>query len=277
VRTLLVIGASGYLGAEVCRQASGGSARVVGTWLTTEPGAGVDARRLDVRDRAAVERLVAEVAPDAVVHTAYVQEGDAARATNADGAGHVAAAARGAGARLVHLSTDIVFSGRLGRPIREDDPPDPVTAYGATKADGERAAAAADPGAVLVRTSLIYGGPGRDPSSHERLALEAARGERDVRFFEDEWRNPVQVGDLAAALLELVTLDVAGPLHVAGADRLDRLAFARLIAAARGGDPGRLAPGRRPPDRPADCTLDCSRAAGLLRTRLRGAREVLAR
>jgi dTDP-4-dehydrorhamnose reductase len=152
-----------------------------------------------------------------------------------------------------------------------------VTAYGATKADGERAVAAADPDAVLVRASLIYGGPGYDPSSHERLAIEAARGEREVRFFVDEWRNPVQVADLAAAVIELARGGPSGPLHVAGADRLDRLAFARLVAASRGEDPDRLLPGSRPPDRPADCTLDCSRAAGLLRTRLRGAREVLAR
>jgi dTDP-4-dehydrorhamnose reductase len=274
VRTLLVTGASGYLGAEVCGQAAAAGWRIVGTYLTREPEE-VDARRLDVRDREAVAALVAAEAPDALVHTAYRQEGDEARAINVDGAAHVAAAARAAGARLVHVSTDVVFSGRVGRPLSEDDAPDPVTAYGATKADGERAVAAAHPGAVLVRTSLIYGGPGRPLSSHERLAVAAARGERDVRFFTDELRNPAQVADLAAALLALARLDVAGPLHVAGADTLDRHAFARLAAAAHGEDPDRLVAGRRPPGRPGNCALDCSRAAALLPTRVRGAREVL--
>ena len=75
--------------------------------------------------------------------------------------------------------------------------------------------------------------------------------------------------DLAQALLELAELDVSGPLHVAGADDVSRAEFAELIA--RG--PVRSAPA--PETRPLDCALDSSRARALLRTRLRGVREVL--
>ena len=57
-----------------------------------------------------------------------------------------------------------------------------------------------------MRTSLIYGGA--EPSPHEELALTGSRGEADVAFFTDELRSPVQVGDLAAALLELASSDV---------------------------------------------------------------------
>ena len=79
----------------------------------------------------------------------------------------------------------------------------------------------------------------------------------------------MQVGDLAAALLELAALDVAGPLHVAGADAVSRHGFAELVARRP------IRSGLAPDTRPLDCTLDSSRARPLLRTRLRGVREVL--
>ena len=173
--------------------------------------------------------------------------------------------------RLVHVSSDLVFSGDAGRPLREDDLPAPVTEYGATKADAEAAVATADPGAVLVRTSLIYGGA--TLSDHERRALE----DPGMTFYADEIRCPVAAGDLAAALVELARrADVSGPLHVAGADAVSRLEFARRIAAAHGRDPAAIRGGPRAPGRPGDLTLDCSRARALLNTRLRGVREVLA-
>ena len=80
-----------------------------------------------------------------------------------------------AGARLVHLSSDIVFRGSPTRALTEEDEPDPVTAYGRSKLEAERLC---PPDALLVRTSLIYGGP--VPSSHERAALEVADGVRDM-------------------------------------------------------------------------------------------------
>jgi dTDP-4-dehydrorhamnose reductase len=205
--------------------------------------------------------------PDVVVHTAYRMD-DAS--VNVDGTRAVAAAAGAVGARLVHLSSDLVFAGAGSRALTEDDEPEPVTPYGASKLDAERAC---PPDALLVRTSLLYGG--EQPSNHERLAIEAADGAREMTFFTDEVRCPTAVPDLAAAILELATAEVAGPLHVAGADALTRLEFARLVAAHHGRDPGALRGGRGGPGRPKHIALDSSRAQALLRVRLRGAREVL--
>jgi dTDP-4-dehydrorhamnose reductase len=275
---LLVTGASGYLGRAVAERAAAVGWDVVGTHHRHAP-AGVRSFALDVRDAAAVAALVSAEAPDAVIHTAYLQHGAAARAVNVDGAAHVAAAALAAGARLIHVSSDAIFAGDGDRPLREEDPAEPVTPYGATKAAAESAVLGAHPGAVLARTSLIYGGPGIAPSPHEELALAAARGEREVAFFIDEVRSPVQVGDLATALEELAAMSTAaGPLHVGGADAVSRLEFARLIVAARGEEEGGAAGlvGRQaPPGRPRHCPLDSSRAQGLLRVRLRGVHEVL--
>jgi dTDP-4-dehydrorhamnose reductase len=281
VPTLLVTGASGYLGGALCRRAIGEGWTVVGTYRTHRPDAAARPLRavaLDVRDGPAVDALVRAAAPDAVLHTAYVQHGDAASDVNAGGAANVARAAQAAGARLVHVSSDAIFRGDGDRPLREEDPAEPVTPYGATKAAAEPAVAAAHPGALIVRTSLLYGGPGRAPSPHEELALAAARGEREVAFFTDEIRSPIQVDDLAAALLELAGPEhaaQAGPLHVGGADAVSRLELARLIVTARGQDPAGLRGRPAPPDRPRHCPLDSRRAQALLRVGLRGVLTVL--
>jgi dTDP-4-dehydrorhamnose reductase len=255
---LLVTGGAGYLGSEVVRRA-----RLAGFEVTAPPRA-----RLDVRDEAAVARALDASRADAVVHTAYRLSGPDAWSTNVDGAAAVARAAAAAGVRLVHLSTDVVFDGERGG-YREDDPPAPVHEYVRSKAEAERLVSAAHPGALIVRTSLIYGGGQLSP--HERQALDG-----DLVFYTDEIRSAVQVGDLAEALLELARLDRSGLLHVAGADDVSRHELARLVVAAHGGDPARLRSGPSPGgDRPRNCSLDSSRAHALLRTRLRGAREVL--
>ena len=257
---LLVTGATGFLGRELVAAANAAGHQVVGTGYTQAAD-----ERLDVRDAHSVEALVSRIRPHAVVHTAYLQDGPDAWAITVEGALHVARSAAAAGARLVHLSTDVVFGGRKGSPYVEDDTPKPVTDYGRAKAEAELVVARAHPAALLVRTSLIYGGPGHEPSKHELAAADEAGV-----FYETELRSPVQVGDLAAALLELAELDVAGPLHVAGPDGVSRADFASLLAGRR----VRSAPA--PPDRPLDCRLDSSRAAGMIRTCLRGVRTVLA-
>lgn len=243
---LHVTGASGYLGAELIRRAPGATAE-----------------RVEVRDAEAVRALLARLHPGVVIHTAYRQVGEGAREVTVDGAENVARAAREVGARLVHLSTDVVFDGRKGVPYVEGDEPCPVTSYGAAKAEAERRVLAAHPDGLVVRTSLIVGGPGFAPSTHERAALEP-----HATFYEDEIRCPVQVGDLAAALLELAALDIGGVLHLAGRDAVSRWELAELVA----GRAVRHAPA--PPGRPLDCSLDSSRSRAILRTPVRGARAV---
>jgi dTDP-4-dehydrorhamnose reductase len=255
---LFVTGLGGYLG-----RALGERARAAGWHVAGIEGS----TQLDVRDVDAVRRAMAAEHPDVVVHTAYRMD-DAS--VNVEGTRSVVAAAGGAGARMLHLSTDVVF-GDCERPLTEDDAPGPVTPYGACKLEAERLCAS---DALIVRTSLLYGGD--RPSPHEVAAIEAADGVREMAFFTDEIRCPIAVGDLAAALLELATLNVTGPLHVAGADALTRLDFARLVASRHGRDPSALRGGVGGPGRPKRLALDCSRAHELLSVRLRGAREVLA-
>jgi dTDP-4-dehydrorhamnose reductase len=269
---LLITGGSGYLGRALVTRAE--LDWDVTATHRTQPCPGP---ALDVRDAAAVERLVGELRPDVIINTAYLQSGDEMVDVNVAGAGNVGQAAASGGARLIHLSTDFVFDGRRERGgYAEDDAATPITDYGRAKLAGEKAIVDAAPDALIVRTSLIYGGD--RPGPHELMVLDALDGRRDVAFFSDELRCPILAAELAGALLELAGRPLSGPLHVAGADAVSRLEFAQLVALSRGRDPSTLrsalsAAAR--PRRPLNCALDCSRAAGLLKTPVRGVRAVL--
>jgi dTDP-4-dehydrorhamnose reductase len=263
---LLVTGGTGYLGGELLRRAP-----AVGTWHSREPTARGDWLRLDVRDEPAVRRELRRLRPATVIHTAYRQDD---RAVTLDGAAAVAEAAAAVGARLVHVSSDVIFDGTKPGPYTEQDPPSPITDYGRAKAEAERAVRAAHRDALVVRTSLLYGGS--QPSRHERLAHEAADGRGDMTFFENELRSPVLVGELASALLELAAREERGILHVAGSDTVSRYQFACLLARAHGLSGERIRRSRlggSGPVRPANCALDSSRARALLRVRLHGVLE----
>lgn len=258
MRLIVTGGRTGYLGRRVVAAAAGHQVVAVGS---------ADA---DLRDRTAVEALVARHRPDAIVHTAYVQSDWDVTAT---GAAHVATAAARHGVRLVLVSSDVVFSGADGL-YAESAPPDPITPYGAAKAAAETAALVVCPDAVVARTSLILGD---GSSQHERLVHALAAGVEGV-LFEDEQRCPVHVGDLAAALVELAGNDLQGVLHVGGAHAMSRLELGRLIARRDGLDATRLRGASRAAAGiagPIDVRLDSTLATGLLTTRLRGAQEFL--
>jgi dTDP-4-dehydrorhamnose reductase len=246
---LFVTGGRGYLGRVVVERATAAG------WEVTAP----PSPTVDIRDAAALTAAMAIA--DAVVHTAYVKDRPDADDVIVTGSANVVRAA--GGRRLVHLSTDVVYDGCLGRPYREEDPVSPSTDYGRAKAAAEAIVAGA-PDAVVVRTSLIYGGPGRPPSPSEQAARDPG-----ATFYVDELRCPVQVDDLAAAVLELLALDVVGPLHVAGPDGISRAELAALIARRD----VRTAPA--PAGRPLDCRLDTTLARAVLRTPLRAPTEVL--
>jgi dTDP-4-dehydrorhamnose reductase len=271
---LLVVGGSGFLGLRIIRQAQLAGHRVTATFHASVPAAAdVDWRMLDIRRRDDVAALAVCARPDVVVNAAYRQSD---WETTADGAMHVAFAAAATGARLMHVSSDAVFSGAASR-YDETCLPDPVTPYGAAKAAAETAVKGIAPAAVIARTSLIIGD---GDSQHEKLVYALASGAAPGVLYADEVRCPVHVTDLASALLELAASPYTGVHHVAGADAVSRHELGMLIAKRDGLDPAALPAGPRPAtDRPApmDVRLDSSRTQARLATRLRGAREFLAR
>jgi dTDP-4-dehydrorhamnose reductase len=270
---LLVVGGSGHLGQEVIRQARYGGHRVVATFHNHRPVvAGVAWRSLDIRNRDDVTDLVVAAGPDVVVNAAYRQSD---WAITADGATHIALAAAAVGARLVHVSSDAVFSGAAAR-YDETYPPDPTTPYGAAKAAAETAVKGITPAAVIARTSLIIGNGG---SQHERYVHGLAAGAVTGVLFTDVVRCPVHVTDLAAALLELAASSHSGIHHVAGSDAISRYELGMLIARRDRLDqkalPAEPRDGTGVPG-PLDVRLDSTNTQARLTTRLRGAHEFLA-
>ena len=304
VPSILITGGSGHLGRWVVRLAKGqrglrepASGVVTATYLTHPVReAGIHWRQLDVRDGKAVARLITETRPEVVIHTAALNPGQGADfdAVNAVGSRHVAKAAARVGARLIHVSSDVIFDGHKGNYV-EQDPPSPITPYGRSKALAEEEVRASGAQAVIVRTSLIYGpAVGSDPTPDNdtpwqvwdrqtRWVVGDLKAGKPVRLFTDERRCPIRVESLAAALLELAQSDQwqaipGGTLHVAGSQPLSRYQFGLRLSRFHGADPLGIVPTSSRASgliRPLDCTLDCSRARTLLQTPLPGVDQVL--
>ncbi|MEV5608048.1 sugar nucleotide-binding protein [Streptomyces sp. NPDC052225] len=263
---ILVVGGSGYLGGRLVRAALDGGRRVAATYASRPGGDGVRWLGVDLRESASIEAALDAVRPRVVVNSS---SGGADWAVTADGAARLAAAARARGCRLVHVSSDAVFSGADVR-YAEECLPDPVTTYGAAKAAAETAVRAVDPAAVVARTSLIVG-DGR--SKHEEFVRALATGQRPGVLFTDDIRCPVHVDDLAAALLEVADGDTAGVVHLGGADAVSRHELGTLIARRDGYAVDALRAAPAPAGR--DIRLDGTRTQAALGVRLRGAREFL--
>jgi dTDP-4-dehydrorhamnose reductase len=208
--TVLVAGASGFLGAELVRQGQEAGRAVAATYRS-RPGlaAGVPWHRLDLRDDRSLTTVLDSVTPHVVINAS---SGGADWAATAEGGVRMARAASERGIRLIHVSSDAVFAGSE-EPYGEQCRPAPITPYGAAKAAAETAVRLLVEDSVVARTSLIIG-DGR--SEHERMVHDLASGARRGVLFTDDVRCPVHRSDLAAALWELACFSVTGVCHLAG-------------------------------------------------------------
>jgi len=278
----LVIGASGQVGAALLRALRARGHDAVGTAARhLFPGL----VPLDFTDAAATDRLIVETRPDWVVcpaalsHVDYCEEHpDEARAANVGAPVAAAQAAARAGAGFVYFSSDYVFDG-VGGPFAEDAPPRPLGAYGRSKAEGEQAVRAALERALVIRTSVVYG-PERQEKNFVYQLIRACRGGLDFRPAVDQRASPTYNEDLAAATVECCEREERGLWHLAGADVLDRMAFARLVCRVFDLDGSRLRPATtaelgQKAGRPLDGGLRIDKARARLRTRLRGAEDGL--
>ncbi len=213
---------------------------------------------LDIADAAAVERVVDEIRPWAIVNTAgWVRIDDAEREpqacwrVNADGPEVLAKVCAGRGLALLNFSTDQVFDGKSKRPYEEDAPTGALNVYGASKAAAEQRVAAWLPSALTIRTSAFFG-PWDRHNFVFRILRELAAGGSPV-VAEDETLSPTYVPDLVHAALDLLIDGEAGIWHLANAGAVSWADLARAAAVAAGLDASRLRPeaSRGTPDRAA--------------------------
>ena len=209
---IVVTGASGFLGREVCLAALRRGHEVIalgGARAPTIPDV-KQARAFDLCSEAALESLLLEEFPQAVVHCAALPTIETcladpakARALNTEVPKKLAQLCFHVGAKLVHLSTDTVFDGVAGN-YQPTDQPAPLNLYGETKAAAEvEVLRYGREHAAVIRTSPIIGNsPGGDRGLHERLFLSWKEG-RPASLFTDEVRQPVEVSNLADVTIEL--------------------------------------------------------------------------
>nr|WP_237219923.1 dTDP-4-dehydrorhamnose reductase [Sphingomonas arenae] len=231
---------------------------------------------LDLEQPGRAAAVIREIRPDLVVNAAAYtavdqaeQEPERAFRVNADGAGEVAAAAREVGARVIQISTDYVFPGLGEWPWRPDDATGPLNVYGASKLAGEEQVRAANPEHLVLRTSWVFGGHGRNFVS---TMLRLARERDVVRVVDDQRGCPTPADDLADAILAVAERWRAGgseglgeTMHVAGAGPCSWAEFASAIfavSAAQAGPSAEVVPipsseFPTPARRPMFSVLDC--------------------
>lgn len=285
---ILLTGASGFVGRNLARSfrrhdlvAVTGGEHVP---CADDVGPSTQRERVDIRDASAVARLIDALSPDAVIHLAGNKNvrfcelhPDEAAAINQEGTRHVAEACRRVGARMVYVSTDLVFDGEAGG-YREDSVARPATVYGRTKLAGEVEARAADPRALICRTGGLYG-VGSPLLAWLRGELEAGR---PVEAFQDVVSTPTWTEDLARGIDVALARELHGILHVVGRQAVSRYEWFSLFAAVFGHDRAGVMPAvagarRRELLLPRDVSLDARASQDLLQFEAVGPRAGLER
>jgi dTDP-4-dehydrorhamnose reductase len=278
---IVILGAGGRLGAALARDYA--ADHEVIAW---------GRQTADLCEPDKVADMVRQAAPDVVVNSAAMtnvdeceKERTKSELVNATAPGAVARAATDVGARLIHVSTDYVFSGEKKTPYIEDDEPAPVSWYGETKWAGERAVIGADPRHAVVRVSWVFG-PDRD-SFVDKALQTAMRGE-PVKAVADKWSSPAYTADIGAAVKVLLSPEAPGGIyHVCNSGTCTWLDWAaEAIAVAE--QAGILAPGPKPEPlrladisamiarRPIHTSMTCRRIEKLLGAPMRPWQEALA-
>ena len=217
---ILITGANGQLGRELQRA------------LSSHDLILADQPEFELTDPQMTGKIIS-LQPEVCVHAAaYTDvdgcERDPQRAVqvNADGAALVAEAAAQIGAYLVYVSTDYVFDGKKTEPYTETDVPNPINAYGRSKWLGEQVILSRCAGALIIRTSWLYGRHGRN---FVKTILDVAKIRGEVRVVSDQYGSPTYARELAGVIGQLVQQRHHGVLHAGGTGSCSWYEFAAAI------------------------------------------------
>jgi len=258
---ILLTGRNGQVGWELARRL-GALGELIATGL----------EELNLADADVIRRAVREAKPDVIYNAGAYTAVDKAEAEphiamriNAEAPGVLAEEAKRRDALLVHYSTDYVFDGEKRGPYVEEDAPNPLNAYGASKLAGERAIQASGCRHLILRTSWVYGPRGKN--FYLTIAAKAAKGER-LRVVDDQRGVPTTSAFLAEKTIQLLRGDASGLLHLVPVGETTWYGFAREIVHMTGAS-SELVPitsGEFPtaPRRPRNSVLDNSKAVKLL-------------
>jgi dTDP-4-dehydrorhamnose reductase len=228
---VLVTGARGMLGLDLCRVLARSGDRVTG----------LGRAELDVRDAAQVRAALERARPERVIHLAALTDVDAcerdpaaAFETNALGARNVALACQALDLELVYVSTLAVFNGDKPTAYVESDAPDPRSAYGRSKHEGEQAVRQLARRHFIARGGWLFGGGAHDKKFVGKV-LARARARAEVSAVDDKFGSPTYTLDFARGLARLATTGRYGSYHLVNTGQpASRYAVAQAIVAAAG-------------------------------------------
>jgi dTDP-4-dehydrorhamnose reductase len=240
---ILVTGASGLLGLNLSLGMIG-THTIVGVDRSKLAGTPFELLKADLLEPGACSRLLDEVHPDAVIHTAANANVDAcesdplgARLLNAEFPGELAELCAKCSVLMLHISTDAVFDGAKNGIYNENDTPNPLGVYAQTKLDGERNVLSANSDAAIARVNFFGWSLSGTRSLAEFFYNNLSTGQRangftDVRFC------PMFVGDLADTLVRMLEKGLSGLYHTVGSEALAKYDFGVKIARQFGFDEG---------------------------------------
>ena len=273
MKKLLVTGASGFLGWNLCHEAKN-NWDVTGIFHShpVQPE-GVSAIELDLTDYKSLKRIFCDVGPDGVIHTAaaaspdYCQEHpNKSRKVNIDTSVTLAGLCADMKIPYVFTSTDLVFDG-LQAPYSEDDAPSPLNIYGEQKVLAEENVLNEYPEAAVCRMPLMFGHSSPAYQTFFQQMIDALNTGGELRLFTDEYRTPVSSKTAARGLL-LALEKVQGVAHLGGIERISRYHFGLLMMDVMGINKARLVQCEQKDivmsaPRAPDLSLDSSKAFAL--------------
>ena len=232
MRKLLITGASGFLGYNLC-QAAGSRWNVFGTFCRHQLKISkVQLVQVDLTRFHQTKRLFQEIRPDAVIHTAavakpdYCQEHPAlSKKMNVTTSAEIAGICADYKIPLVFTSSDLVFNG-LNPPYRETDAPSPISVYGEQKIQAEREMKHRYPDTVICRMALMYGDPAPTSPSFLQTMIRSTKSKGGASLFTDEFRTPLSAYDASHGLLMALEKQ-PDLLHLGGPERMSRYDFGK--------------------------------------------------
>jgi len=238
---ILVTGASGLLGLNLSLSMTG-MHTVVGVDRSKLAGTPFELLKADLLEPGACSRLIDEVQPDAVIHTAAnaivdacESDPDGARLLNAEFPGCIAELCAKRSIRMIHISTDAVFDGTKDELYTEEDGTNPLGVYAQTKLEGERNVLSANSDAVVARVNFFGWSLSGTRSLSEFFYNSLSSGQQ-VNGFTDVWFCPMFVGDLADTLVRILEAGLSGLYHAVGSEPLTKYDFGMRIARQFGFD-----------------------------------------
>jgi len=268
-KRLLITGASGFLGWNICKIASS-EWQVYGICYTNNSRTSYPSVVMNLTDYYGLKNIFNEIQPNAVIHAAAASDPnycqihpDETRKINVDASANIAGLCADADIPCVFTSSDLIFDG-LNPPYSEKNEINPISVYGEQKSEAEKAMQRRYPETAICRMPLMFGYTEGSRRNFFFQMIQLLRERKSLRLFTDEYRTPVDAESAAEGLLFAVK-NIKGIIHLGGKKRISRYEMGKMLVRLLNLDESMLIPVLQkdilmPAPRPHDVSLDSTNA-----------------